>query len=92
MERYGFSGLSAFDIVETGKIVREEIANLLINRKTHIYPNVKIRGIQGRVYYCPNTYRIVGIHTEGQFSGQIMKAQPISKRQVELLENLNIID
>ena len=26
MERYGFPGLSAFDIVETGKIVREEIA------------------------------------------------------------------
>mmetsp|Transcript_17903 Transcript_17903/g.44250 ORF Transcript_17903/g.44250 Transcript_17903/m.44250 type:complete len:84 (+) Transcript_17903:194-445(+) len=27
MEKYGFPGLSAFDIVETGKIVREEIAN-----------------------------------------------------------------
>jgi hypothetical protein len=27
MERYGFPGLSAFDIVETGKAVREEIAN-----------------------------------------------------------------
>ena len=26
MERYGFPGLSAFDIVETGKLVREEIA------------------------------------------------------------------
>jgi hypothetical protein len=26
MERYGFPGLSAFDIVETGKAVREEIA------------------------------------------------------------------
>lgn len=26
MEKYGFPGLSAFDIVETGKIVREEIA------------------------------------------------------------------
>jgi len=26
MEKYGFPGLSAFDIVETGKVVREEIA------------------------------------------------------------------
>ena len=26
MEKYGFPGLSAFDIVETGKQVREEIA------------------------------------------------------------------
>ena len=26
MEQYGFPGVSAFDIVETGKIVREEIA------------------------------------------------------------------
>jgi hypothetical protein len=26
MEKYGFPGLSAFDIVKTGKIVREEMA------------------------------------------------------------------
>ena len=26
MEKYGFPGLSAFDIVDTGKLVREEIA------------------------------------------------------------------
>jgi len=26
MEKYGFPGVSAFDIVETGKQVREEIA------------------------------------------------------------------
>ena len=38
---------------------------------------MSIRGIQGRVYHDKDTNRVVGIHTEGEFAGQIMKAQPL---------------
>jgi len=53
---------------------------------------VSIRGIQGRVYHCKDTNCVVGIHTEGEFAGQIMKAQPISDPQLDLLRRLNILD
>lgn len=72
--------------------VRDEIQSILSNPDTHIYSDVKIRGIQGQVYHCEYTDRIVGIHTEGEFAGQIMKAQPITDIQLELLRELNKID
>lgn len=72
--------------------VREEIKSILSNTNSDIYPDVIIRGIQGQVYHCKDTNRIVGIHTEGEFAGQIMKAQPISERQLEFLRELNILD
>ena len=53
---------------------------------------MSIRGIQGRVYHSKDTNRVVGIHTEGAFAGLIMKAQPISDPQLDLLRELNIID
>lgn len=34
---------------------------------------------------------LVGINTKGEFAGLIMKAQPISERQLEFLRELNII-
>jgi hypothetical protein len=72
--------------------VREEIKSILSNTNSDIYPDVSIRGIQGQVYHCKDTNRVVGIHTEGEFAGQIMKAQPISERQLEFLRELNILD
>ena len=51
-----------------------------------------IRGIQGRVSHCKDTNRGVGIHTEGEFAGQIRKAQPISDPQLDLFRGLNILD
>jgi hypothetical protein len=72
--------------------VREEIKSILSNTKSDVYTDVSIRGIQGRVYHCKDTNRVVGIHTEGKFAGQIMKAQPISERQLEFLRELNILD
>ena len=72
--------------------VREEIKSILSNTNSDIYPDVSIRGIQGRVYHCKDTNRVVGIHTEGEFAGQIMKAQPISDPQLDLLRELNILD
>ena len=72
--------------------VREEIKSILSNTKSDVYTDVSIRGIQGRVYHCKDTNRVVGIYTEGKFAGQIMKAQPISERQLEFLRELNILD
>ena len=69
-----------------------EIKSILSNTNSDIYPDVSIRGIQGRVYHDKDTNRVVGIHTEGEFAGQIMKAQPISERQLEFLRELNILD
>ena len=37
-------------------------------------------GIQARIYHDKDNNRVVGIHTEGEFAGQIMKAQPISEK------------
>jgi hypothetical protein len=34
----------------------------------------------------------VGIHTEGEFAGQIKKAQPLSEKQLEILREFNKID
>jgi RNase P/RNase MRP subunit p29 len=53
---------------------------------------VSIRGIQGRVYHCKETDNVVVIHTEGEFAGKIMKAQPISDQQLDLLRELNKLD
>ena len=72
--------------------VREEIQSILSNTNSDIYLDVSIRGIEGQVYHCKDTNRVVGIHTEGEFAGQIMKAQPISGRQLEFLRELNILD
>ena len=72
--------------------VREEIKSILSNPKSEVYTHISIRGIQGRVYHCKDTNRVVGIHTEGEFAGQILKTQPISERQLEFLRELNILD
>jgi hypothetical protein len=72
--------------------VREEIKSILSDTNSDIYPDVSIRGIQGRVYHSKDTNRVVGIHTEGEFAGLIMKAQPISDPQLDLLRELNILD
>ena len=72
--------------------VREEIKSSLSNIESDIYPDVSIRGIQGRVYHDERMNRVVVIHTEGEFAGQIMKAQPISDKQLGFLRELNILD
>jgi len=53
--------------------VREVMHSILSNPKSYVYTDVNIRGIQGRVYHCKDTNRVVGIHTEVEFAGQIMK-------------------
>ena len=70
--------------------VREEISSILSNTNSEVFTDVSIRGIQGRVYHFEE--RVVGIHTEGEFAGQIVKTQPISKQQKTLLDTQNKLD
>ena len=44
------------------------------------------------LYHCKYTNLVVGLHTQGEFEGQIIKAQPISNKQLEFLRELNILD
>ena len=62
------------------------------NTKSDVYTNVDIRGIQGQVYHCRYTNRIVGIHTEGEFAGQIKKAQPITEEQLNRLREFKKLE
>jgi len=74
-----------------GDIVEE----ILKDPTTEPYPDVNIRGIKSHGYYTENygsSGFFVGIHTEGEFAGQIKKAQPISDKQLKTLQEENRID
>lgn len=64
--------------------VREEINSILSNTKIDIYNDISIGVIKGQVYHCKHTNRVVGIDTEDEFPGQILKAQPISNPELDL--------
>lgn len=72
--------------------VCEAIQSVLSNPENEIYPNVKIRGIQSRIYFCEETNRMVGIFTEGKLKDQIIKANEISDEQLEILRDFDKID
>lgn len=60
-----------------------------------IYQNVSMRGIKGHGSYTEDYGEsgfFVGIHTEGEFAGLIMKAQPVTPEQLEDLQRLNSIN
>ena len=74
-----------------GDIVEE----ILKDPTTEPYPDVSMRGIKGHGYYTENYGEsgfFVGIHTEGEFAGQIKKAQPISDQQLKTLQEENRMD
>jgi len=74
-----------------GDIVEE----ILGDTATEVFPNVRIRGIQGRVYYSEKYEQdgvFIGIHTEGPLAGKIVKAQPISTDQLDTLRQSNKVD
>ena len=72
--------------------VREEIQSILSNPKTKVYPNVTIRGIRGRIYYSEETSCMVGILNEGKLKDQIVKANTISTKQSDRLDEFEKID
>ena len=68
---------------------------ILKDPTTEPIPDVSIRGIKGHGYYSEDYGEsgfFVGIHTEGEFTGQIKKAQPVTPEQLEKLRTSNSID
>ena len=74
-----------------GDIVEE----ILRDPNTEPYPGISIRGVKSHGYYTENYGEsgfFIGIHSEGEFKGQIKKAQPISDKQLKTLQEENRID
>ena len=73
----------------------DTLEKILQDPNSEPYPDVNMRGIKGHGYYNENYGEhgfFVGIHNEGKFKGQIMKAQPISEQQLEILQDENKMD
>lgn len=71
------------------------LSKIIQDPKTEVFRGVSIRGIKSNGYYTENYGEagfFIGVHTEGEFSGQIMKAQPISHPQLKMLRKSNKID
>ena len=78
--------------IENKLTVREGIKNILLDANNDIYDNVYIRGIRGKIYHNDEFNNIVGIHIEGKFAGQVMRAQPISIEQLRFLRELKVLN
>lgn len=77
------------------KIFGDTVEEILQDPVTETYPDITIRGIKGHGYRTENYGEygfFVGIHTEGQFAGEIKKSQPISKQPLKTLQEENKID
>jgi hypothetical protein len=73
----------------------DTVEEILKDPNTEPYPDVSIRGIKGHGYYTENYGEsgfFVGIHTEGEFTGQIKKAQSVTPEQLQKLRKLKSID
>jgi hypothetical protein len=73
----------------------DTVEKILEDPNTEVFPDISMRGITGRGYYNEDYGEsgfFVGIHNEGDFTGQIKKAQPISEAQLKVLQEKNKID
>jgi hypothetical protein len=73
----------------------DTVEKMLEDPNTEVFPDISMRGITGRGYYNENYGEsgfFVGIHNEGNFTGQIKKAQPIGKEQFKILQEEKKID
>ena len=71
------------------------LEEILKDSNTEPFSDVSIRGIKSHGYYTEEYGEsgfFVGIHKEGEFTGQIKKAQPISDKQLKTLQEENKID
>lgn len=71
------------------------VEEILKNPTTQHYPDINIRGIKSHGYYTENYGEsgfFIGVHNEGEFADQIKKAQPISDKQLKILQKENKID
>jgi hypothetical protein len=72
------------------------LEEILEDPNTEPFPGVSIRGIKSQGFHSEDYGGeggfFIGIHEEGKFKGQIKKAQPISRQQLEILRKFNKID
>ena len=71
------------------------LEKILEDPNTEPFPDVSIRGTKGHGYYSQDYGEsgfFIGIHTEGEFTGQIKKAQPMSDPQLDFLREFNQVD
>jgi hypothetical protein len=68
------------------------LEKILEDPNTEPFPDVSIRGIKSHGYYSEDYGFFVGIHNEGEFTGQIKKAQSVSPEQLKTLQEKNKID
>ena len=73
-------------------LFRENIKEKGKNPDLQVFTDLCIRGELGRGYYDPGTNRIVAVATEGAKAGQIIKAQPLSEIQINILVSQNRLD
>jgi hypothetical protein len=72
---------------------RDIVEEIMRDPNTEPYPDVSIRGIKGHGYYTEKYGGFfIGIHKEGDFTGEMKKAQPISDQQLKTLQEENRID
>ena len=68
------------------------LEEILEDPNTEPFPDVSMRGTKGHGYYSEDYGEsgfFVGIHNEGEFTGQIKKAQPTSEQQLKILREEN---
>ena len=73
----------------------DTVKTILEDPNTEIFTDISMRGITGHGYYNEDYGEsgfFVGIHNEGNFTGEIKKAQPISEAQLKVLQEKNKID
>jgi len=80
--------------------VSNTIETIINSVDTEIFENIKIRGTLGHGYVTRKNYgsnsslyrgMFIGVHTEGEFSGQLMKCQPMSLKDLKKLRLNNTI-
>jgi len=94
--KYPFADIRTRITKENKKEFGDILEKILQNSKTEPFPGVSIRGIKSQGFHSEDYGGeggfFIGIHEEGKFKGQIKKAQPINRQQLEILRKFNKID
>ena len=72
------------------------VEDILQSPESEFFPEVTMRGIKGRGYFNKNYGDgegfFVGINDEGEFKGQVKKAQSVSPKQYRILEDTKSVE
>jgi hypothetical protein len=81
---------------ENKKMFGDVLEKILHDPETVVFEDVTIRGTMSHGYltkkYGGENGFFVGLNTEGEFNGEIIKSQPISPKQLATLKEFNKID